>query len=232
MRRYIPFFIVAAVAAATIGGGTIFYRLQRVPIRTIPAELAAGRDRSETVHARGPTDATVILEEFGDFQCPPCAALAGPIKQLEKDYAKNLRVIFRDFPLAMHIHAREAAYAAEAAGLQGRFWEMHDLLYQQQAVWSKAVDARSLFKSYAGALALNVTRFSKDMDSDDVKTRVDTDQRRGTDLGVSVTPSIFVNQRTVPPSELNPDGLRAAIKEAMESKPSPSQSADAKAPRP
>jgi protein-disulfide isomerase len=223
MRRYIPFFIVAAVAAATITGATIFFRAQRVPVRTIPAELAAGRDRSESVHARGPAEATVVMEEFGDFQCPPCGALSLPIRQLEKDYARSVRVIYRNFPLAIHIHAREAACAAEAAGLQGRFWEMHDLLYEQQPMWSKATDVRNLFKSYAGALALNVTRFSKDMDSAEIKARVDADQHRGADLGVNLTPTIFINQKTVPASSLNPEGLRAAIKEAMEASPSPGQ---------
>jgi protein-disulfide isomerase len=218
MRRYLPFLIVAIVAASTIGGGAVFYRSQRVPVTTIPKELAAGRDPSETMHTRGPANAAITLEEFGDFQCPPCGLLAAPIKQLEKDYPKNLRIIFRNFPLPMHAHAREAACAAEAAGLQGRFWEMHDLLYQQQATWSTIPDVRTLFKSYAGALALNITRFSNDMDGPAVKSRIDSDQRRGAELHVTVTPTIFINDRTVPPTSLSPDGLRKIISETAEGK--------------
>src|SRR5207253_3753422 len=129
MRRYLPFVIVGAVALLTLGSATMLYRAKRLPVLTIAKnDVASGMDDSESIHILGSHDAPVTLEEFGDFQCPPCGILSGPINQLEQDYRPRLRVIFRHFPLVTHAHALEAAVAAEAAGAQGRFWEMHDLL--------------------------------------------------------------------------------------------------------
>ena len=90
------------------------------------------------MHIRGNPDAPVTLEEFGDFQCPPCGSFAAFAEELLKEYDSRLRIVFRHFPLAAHEHAREASLAAEAAGLQGHFWEMYDVLYHEQAAWSKA----------------------------------------------------------------------------------------------
>jgi protein-disulfide isomerase len=220
MRRHLPFVIVAAVALLALGSGTMLYRARRPPVLTIPKNLIApGMAVAESIHVRGQADAAVTLEEFGDFQCPPCGMLAGPLNQLEQDYQPRLRLIFRHFPLINHKHAREAAFASEAAGLQGRFWEMHDLLYREQSVWSKAADARLLFNAYAGMLGLNIDRFKKDMESDKTKAPVTFDQQQGTALGVTNTPTIFINNRALPPTSLNPAGLRAAIDAAMNVKP-------------
>jgi protein-disulfide isomerase len=172
------------------------------------------------IHVRGRTDAPVTLEEFGDYQCPPCRAIAEPIKQLEKDYDRRLRVIFHHFPLITHQHAREAAFAAEAAGLQGKFWPMHDLLYRDQSEWSKATDVRPLFNSYAGIVGLDVERFKKDIDSDKVRERVTADQRHGAAFGVQNTPTIFLNSRALDPTDLNPVNLRSAVDAAVKAKPS------------
>src|SRR5438128_1142878 len=116
MRRYLPFIIVGAVGLLTAGSGTMLYRAKRPPALTISKEIASKKSDNESIHIRGNPDAPVTLEEFGDFQCPPCGLLAGPIKQLEKDYDPRLRVIFHHFPLITHQHAGEAAHAAEAAG--------------------------------------------------------------------------------------------------------------------
>src|SRR5438132_11620082 len=112
----------------------MLYRAKRPQTTLIPKTMAASKEHGEEVHVRGPADAAVTLEEFGDFQCPPCGLLSEPINQLQKQY--NLRVIYREFPLPSHAHAREAAFAAEAAGRQGRLWQMPDLLYREPAVWS------------------------------------------------------------------------------------------------
>jgi NhaA family Na+:H+ antiporter len=219
MRRFLPFIIVVVVGLATIATGTILYRTKRPTVLTISKELAPKKNDAESIHIRGRADAPVTLEEFGDFQCPPCGNLAGPIKQLEHDFDPHLRVIFHHFPLINHQHARAAAFAAEAAGVQGHFWEMHDLLYREQAVWSKATDVQPLLNSYAGILGLNVDQFKKDMESDSVKARVDLDQKRGTALGVQNTPTIFLNNRAIAPADLPPDRLRAAVTEAVKAKP-------------
>ena len=170
---------------------------------------------TEMVHVRGRADAPVTLVEFGDFQCPPCATLADPIDKLEREYRPRLRLVFRHLPIPNHQHAREAALASEAASLQGRFWEMHDLLYREQSVWSKAPDVRVLFNSYAGMLGLNIDRFKKDMESEQAKARVKSDEQQALALGLVTTPSIFVNNAKLPRAYVNPPGLRIAIDSAM-----------------
>jgi protein-disulfide isomerase len=121
MRRYLPFVIVFGVAALALGGATMLYRAKRAPVLTIPKENVSKTEGPKSAHIRGNPNASVTLEEYGDYQCPPCGKLAGPIKQLEHDFDPNLRVIFRHFPLVTHLHAPEAACCAEAAGLQGAF---------------------------------------------------------------------------------------------------------------
>ena len=196
----------------------MLYRAKRAVPVTISKEKGVGKESPEKVHTRGPANAAVTLEEFGDFQCPPCGALEGPLQQIERDYASSLRVIFRNFPFTIHEHAHEAAYAAEAAGLQGRFWEMHDLLYREQSVWAKSKDVQSLFDAYAGMIGLNLEQFKKDVSDEQVKAKVEADRKRGETLGVKNTPTIFINNESVPPTSLNPTALRAAIDAAVKEK--------------
>ncbi|PYI72902.1 MAG: hypothetical protein DMF02_02430, partial [Verrucomicrobia bacterium] len=129
MKRYLPFVIVAGVALAALGSGAMLYRAKRPQLQAIPASNSvAGKSDTESVHIRGNPDAPVTLEEFADFQCPPCGIFAAFGEELLKEYDSRLRIVFRNFPLAAHEHAREAALVAEAAGFQGKFWEMHDVL--------------------------------------------------------------------------------------------------------
>ncbi|PYL45886.1 MAG: hypothetical protein DMF40_14330, partial [Verrucomicrobia bacterium] len=121
---------MALVGFITVGAGMMLYQAKRPVALSIPREKAAEKEKQDLMHARGPAQAPVTLEEFGDFQCPPCGMISGPLLGIEKDYGPKLRVIFRNFPFPNHQHALEAAYAAEAAGLQGRYWDMHDLLYK------------------------------------------------------------------------------------------------------
>jgi protein-disulfide isomerase len=220
MKRRLPFLIVAAVALGTIGSGAMLYRAKRPQqLQSIPEDKAlSGKSGTESMHIRGNPKAPVTLEEFGDFQCPPCGSFAAFLHELEKEYDSRLRVVFRNFPLPVHEHAREAALAAEAAGMQGKFWEMHDTLYREQPNWSKAPNARELFESYAGTIGLKLDQFKKDMDGEKAKARVDTDHARGESLGVKVTPSLFINDRPVDQKDKNPEGVRAAINAVLEEK--------------
>ena len=216
MRRYLPFLIVAAVALITFGSGFMLFRAKRLPVPT------ASKDSAATgMHVRGEPGAPVTLEEFGDFQCPPCSMMAVVIKQTEEKYGSRLRVVFRNFPLAVHAHAREAALAVEAADMQHRFWEMHDLLYKEQEVWSKAPDVASLFNSYAGMIGLDLERFKKDLHSAEISARIATDQQLGTSRGVVSTPTLFINNTVLPPASFNPASLQAAIDEALKKTPQP-----------
>lgn len=216
MKRYLPFIIVGAIGLVALGGGTMLYRAKRPHLLTIPQDkMVSGKGGTEAMHSRGEPDAPVTLEEFGDFQCPPCASVASFIDELTKEYQPHLRVIFRNFPLPMHKNAAPAALAAEAAGLQGHYWEMHDLLYREQSVWSNADNVRDLFDAYAGMLGLNHDQFKKDMDGEKAKALVDSDQGRGNSLGVKATPTIFINNRELAPDYKTPGGLRASIDAAL-----------------
>jgi protein-disulfide isomerase len=215
MRRYLPMVIVVVVGIVAVASGMVLYRIKRPPILTISNELAAKKSDTASQHVRGDADAPITVEEFGDYQCPPCGTLAEPINQLEKEFRPHVRIIFYNFPLPNHQHARTAACAAEAAGLQGKFWEMHDLIYREQPHWSKATDVQSLFVSYAGMLGLDLERFKKDMESDAIKSRVDADAKRGASIGVQNTPTIFLNNRAIPPADLPPERLRATVAAAI-----------------
>jgi protein-disulfide isomerase len=218
MKRYLPFIIVVGVALATFASGTMLYHAKRPQVKNIPENQSAPAKSDTSVHVRGNPDAPVTLEEFGDFQCPPCGQFASFVEELRKEYDSRLRIVFRNFPLPAHEHAREAALAAEAAGFQGKFWEMYDTLYREQSAWSKAPNTRELFESYAGTLGLNMDQFKKDMDSDKARERVDSDHALGDSLGIKVTPTLFINNHPVEPQEKNPEGVRAAINAALNEK--------------
>jgi protein-disulfide isomerase len=219
MKRYLPFVIVLGVALTTLGSGTLLYRAKRQQLKNIPeSESVLAKTNTAPAHIRGNPDAPVTLEEFGDFQCPPCGKFSEFVEELLKEYNSRLRLVFRNFPLSGHEHAREAALAAEAAGLQGKFWEMHDTLYREQDTWSKAPNVRELFESYAGTIGLDVDQFKKDMDGDKARERVDSDRALADFLGVKATPTLFINNRPVEPKDKNPEGVRAAINAALNQK--------------
>lgn len=214
--RWLPVSIVVGVGISTIVAGSILYRASVVNSR--PRDQVSKAQPGSEEHVRGDRDAPVTIEEFGDLECPPCGALAPIIKQLEVEYRGKIRVVFRHFPLVTHPHSRAAAIAAEAAGLQGHFWEMHDVLYQQQGSWSKTPDPLTLFTSYARVLGLDPERFERDRISPAIQARITADQARAKSLNVDVTPSVFVNGQAVTGPALNQSGLRAAIDAALAKK--------------
>jgi protein-disulfide isomerase len=210
MKRYLPFLIITAVLFAAFGSGAgMWYRSSKQAVQPPPVvkNISPG---AQPPHVRGSQPAPVTLKEFGDFQCPPCAALHPELKRIEADYGQRLRVIFRHLPITQcHPHALDAARAAEVAALQGKFWEMHDWLYEQQKTWDKASDARTLFINQARSLGLDAARFTTDMDSMGVNTRIRLDTERADSLGVSGTPSLFLNGR--PLTSITASNIRAAI---------------------
>jgi|GEM_PF-437097 protein-disulfide isomerase len=161
----------------------------------------------------GPDNAPVVVIEFSDFQCPFCSGVAGynegitsrmksrdpnwepPVPKL-KELAKEgkIRFVYRDFPLSsIHAQAQKAAEAAQCAYDQGKFWEMHDKLFQGQQEWSGNEDAVSIFKRYASELALNMVQFNECLDSGKYESEVMKDYQDGLKAGVSGTPTFFVN---------------------------------------
>jgi protein-disulfide isomerase len=216
MKRYLPYMIVVTVALITFGSGFALYRAKKLGAPSTPTGGPASGN-----HVRGSKSAVVTIEEFGDFQCPPCSIMATALKKIEEEYGTRLRVVFHHFPLAVHIHAHEAAVAAEAADLQGKFWEMHDVLYREQSLWSKAEKVDTLFQGYAQTLGVDVERFKKDVQDPAVIARVDADQKLGSSRGVTSTPTLFVNGVAVPADKLDPPNLHKAIDTALNEKPKP-----------
>src|SRR5688572_9853075 len=140
-------------------------------------------------HILGPPDAPVTLVEYGDFECPYCAAAHVIIKQVIEIMGRQLRFVFRHFPLTqIHPHAEPAAEAAEAAGAQGQFWEMHDLLYENQP----RLDPISL-ATYAQTLDLDIDRFVRELETGVHRSRVRDDFISGVRSGVNGTPAFFIN---------------------------------------
>ncbi|MEA2173450.1 MAG: hypothetical protein QOD00_1042 [Blastocatellia bacterium] len=229
MKRNLPFIIIALVLVIALAGGAYLMRSSQTAQvannnpnvnRSVagptsspsPKPLGPPGTGAEPAHVRGEASAPVMLEEYGDFQCPPCGALYPLMKKLEGEYGSRLRVVFREFPLAkIHKNALDAARAAEAAGLQGRFWEMHDMLYEKQGNWNVMPDARPVFQEFARELKLDVARFNSDMDSLQVNSRITADMARGDSLGVKGTPTIFINGRQMNPNAVTLDGLRGAL---------------------
>ena len=162
-------------------------------------------------HARGPEEAPVALIKHGDYECPYCGELHPVLKELQEKADERVRFVFRHFPLdSVHPRARRAALAAEAAASQGRFWEMHDLLYENQA----ELGDEDLIR-YAAELGLELGRFEEDLANDDHAWHIEEDRLGGERAGVGGTPALFVNGvRYAGPMDL--DGLLAAVEDAAD----------------
>ncbi|MCS6846969.1 MAG: peptidylprolyl isomerase, partial [Anaerolineae bacterium] len=151
-------------------------------------------------HVKGNPQAATTIIEYGDFQCPACAAFHPQMKTLMGTVSDTVRLVFRHFPLPQHDKAIPTARAAEAAALQGKFWEMHDLLYEKQSEWSSKslAEITATLKTYAEALKLDVAKFERDLASDAVAARVQRDVDSGKAAKVSSTPSLFLDGSDIP----------------------------------
>jgi len=150
----------------------------------------------------GPMDADLTVIEYSDFQCPFCAQYATMVAALREKYGDEVRFVFRFFPLANHEYATIAAQVAYAAHLQGKFWEMHDLLYVRQDEWAESSDPRPLFDSYAASLDLEMDRFHTDMYSQSTLDFIRAQAEEGTQAGVTHTPWFVIGDSVVLPRTL------------------------------
>jgi protein-disulfide isomerase len=140
-------------------------------------------------HVQGPANAPIVLVEYGDFQCPYCGQAYYIVKNLQKQLGDKLQFIFRNFPLEdLHPRALHAAIAAETAAIDGKFWEMHDILFENQ----RHLDDRSLVE-YAQKIGLDPAKFEKDFGNEAVQEKVSDDVESGAKAGVEGTPYFFVN---------------------------------------
>ena len=157
----------------------------------------------------GPADAKVTIVEFSDFQCPYCSKAAQVTQKIKEKYSKQVHFVFRQFPLSFHDKAHGAAEAGMAANAQGKFWQMHDLMFANQG----ALDRESLDK-YAKQAGLNLATFKKAMDSKQYLAAVDADVKLGGEAAVNGTPSLFLNGARVQ-DPTNYDSVSGMIEAAL-----------------
>jgi protein-disulfide isomerase len=201
---------------AIVVAGVILLSRSAAPVK-VDSSLLIRPDSNKISSGSG----AVTLVEFSDFQCPACGAYAAPVKQLVGDFKDSMTFVYRNFPLVtLHKNAQLAAAAAEAAGSQGKYWEMHDKLFSSQADWSNSDTAKDIFVSYAVALGVDKTQFTKDIDSDAVKAKIQQDVDDGNALAINSTPTFYLNSEKID----NPADLaefETLIKTALKNAPLP-----------
>jgi len=167
--------------------------------KQISADILVPKGASETSgidngnYLAASSSAKVTLVEFGDYQCPACVVYHPLVKQLLTEFSGKVNFVFRNFPLSQHANAPISAYAVEAAGLQGKYWQMHDKVYESATDWVASTDAKTIFIGYAGNLGLDMDKFRTDIDSSAVKDKVQKDTNDGNLINISATPTFYIN---------------------------------------
>jgi protein-disulfide isomerase len=195
--------IFAVIVVVVLGGLVVYSRTVNPPIDVSKVDtnsIIAASDQNGNVadHVKGSADAKVTLVEYGDYQCPYCGEAYAPLTTITSTYGDKIAFVFRNFPLTtIHPNARAAASVAEAAGLQGKYWDMHDLLYKNQSSWTDvSQDQRnSVFQDFAKQLNLDMTKFNADLGNGakQVNKKISFDQALAKKLNVSATPTFYLN---------------------------------------
>jgi protein-disulfide isomerase len=234
MKRYLPFIIIALVLVGAVvlasmlwrrgtAGGDSNSTFAPTPDQPAPVAITPVPTPAPVAMPTKPNfkvSSPVVLEEYGDYQCPPCGMLYPDLKKIEDEYGNQVQIVFHHFPLMkVHKNALAAAHAAEAARNQQKFWEMHDRLYRNQSAWADQEDPRPIFISYARELGLNVEQFRTDMESNQVDQRISADIQRGASQGVTGTPTVFLDTHLLRYEATNAEGLRRGINLLLQGKP-------------
>lgn len=157
---------------------------------------------NQTDWVTGKKDSQIVLIEYLDFQCPACRVYDPVVKQLEEDYKGRVAFVYRHFPLNIHQNSRISAKAVEAAGKQGQFFKMKDIIYENQEQWSASSNPQDFFVKYAADLGLNVEQFKLDLESKALEEKINADTAAGLSLGVNATPTFFLNGQKIQPGSL------------------------------
>lgn len=220
-KRWIIFIVIVV---AVVGGMVYMSAGNRLDVSDIgkegSAQILAADERSGNIadHVRGNESAKVVLVEYGDFQCPGCKSYSSEAQRIVEQYGENMALVYRHFPLTqIHPNARAAAAAAEAAGLQGKFWEMHDLLFANQTEWvsTQPASRNELFVTYARQLSLNEETFLTDLANERVTQKINFDVAIGRVNDVTSTPFFTVNGEKVELSADNSTAIEDAVKAAL-----------------
>lgn len=223
----VAWIIFGAIIVLVLGGLVVYSRLTSPSANVSETELRSvitASDANGNIgdHVFGKADSSVVLIEYGDFQCPSCGAAHPQIKDLTEEYTDRIAFVFRNLPLtSIHPNARAAAGAVEAAGLQGKYWEMHNLVFESQNEWS-SLDTNKrteAFVSYAESLGLDTARFTTDLNSDAVKKKISFDEALFKQTGYEKSTPTFVLNGTQVDSETSSgivQGDASALKELIE----------------
>lgn len=205
---------LVVLAAVIIGLGFIFWITRD--------EAGAPSDGSATQgsnHTYGEGKSGVVLIEYGDFQCPACGAFFPILQSLKEKFKEDIIFQFRNFPLTqIHPNAQAAHRAAEAAAKQNKFWEMHDMLYQQQSSWSASTNPVPVFDQYAGQLGLDLTQFKQDFSSSEVNDIINADIKEGQAIGATSTPTFVLDGKKLEQNPTDQEAFEQLISEAIAAK--------------
>ncbi|MBU6388898.1 thioredoxin domain-containing protein [Patescibacteria group bacterium] len=220
--------IVAAVLCAALIGGGIYFAVRPQP--TGPRQVPISASYTDRVKAggwtRGTTHPQVTVVEYGDFQCPACYNYFPIVERSYADTKDIAQFVFRQYPLQQHNKAMQAAKAAEAAGRQGKFWEMYNLLYTKQPEWADdtTFSFGSRLSDYAGSLGLNADQFNADMNDPSIEDEISKDVAKGNQVPLTGTPTIVIDGTVLSNLPATSDALTALIRQAAQrATPSPTQ---------
>ena len=189
--------IVIVLAIAVAAGAAVF--LARQPDDAGKNEPTSKLDlQAVGGHFRGPENAEVTLVEFGDYQCPSCGAYHPFVKEILNRYPTKVRLEFHHFPLiTIHPNSMAASKAAEAAGQQGHYWEMHDALFEYQAQWAERPDPKPIFAALANKIGINPTILLQDMENPALQERILKDVEQGDKSAIQAVPTFFIKGQQV-----------------------------------
>lgn len=212
MKSRLPVIIILVVLVVAAGGGYWLYQNSGSEPVVTPSGASLPASTPDAAPTPTPARSFVTIEEFGDYQCPPCGAVHPSLKKIKAEYGDKIRFTFRHFPLTkIHANAQPAALAAVAAGFQGKFWEMHDELYSSQETWSEAPNVTPYLAGLAQRLNLNIDRFLADMASPRALGIVIADQQEGLSRGVNSTPTVIINGIQLASESLAYEKLREEV---------------------
>jgi len=193
--------IFGAIVVVLLGGLVVWTSTTNPPLDVSNVKnnsiIAASEQNGNIAdHVTGNASGKILFIEYGDYQCPSCGGAYTNVKSILEENGNDITFIFRNFPLTtVHPNARAAAAAAEAAGLQGKFWEMHDKLYEGQSDWENLDGTKrtNMFKTYATSLGLDVSKFESDLSAKQVTQKINFDLAVGKAVDVNATPTFFLN---------------------------------------
>ncbi len=217
--------IFAAVCVVLFGGLVVWSSRDNIDVSNVKEnKVLAATENSGNIadHVYGNKESKVILVEYGDFQCPGCGAAHPTLKALSEKYENELAFVFRNFPLTtIHPNARAAAAAVEAAGINGKYWEMHNLVFERQSTWSdaSASERADLFKQFAVDAGVNVEAYEKTLtdESARINRKINFDLALGRKIGANSTPTILLNGEMLEQADFgSEEALEKKLLEAFE----------------